>query len=167
MFFSSVLVFFSFFLSNFSTSERSGLSHILPARPPPQSAEGWRREDKGWPRPPPAPATDNSAGRGAPPPRARRRSPGPGRREGRPPVPAHAGGTLPTAGGRVPPGPAAPAAPAPGRLGDSVLAAALRGAPPPRPSPYLRRCAGRCAGRCAVDARALGAGARPSPCESR
>lgn len=34
MFFSSVLVFFSFFLSNFSTSDRSGLSHILPTRPP-------------------------------------------------------------------------------------------------------------------------------------
>lgn len=77
MFFSSVLVFFSFFLSNFSTSERSGLSHILPARPPPAPRSArvpgdGERQNKGGPAPPARPPPRTIAQGGA----RRRRRPG-------------------------------------------------------------------------------------------
>lgn len=78
MFFSSVLVFFSFFLSNFSTSERSGLSHILPARRR-SSLSGGTRAGKGGDRrggeagrAPPGGADKGSPPRGAARPSRRR-----------------------------------------------------------------------------------------------
>lgn len=156
MFFSSVLVFFSFFLSNFSTSERSGLSHILPARPPPAPRSArvpgdGERQNKGGPAPPARPPPRTIAQGGA----RRRRRPGHraaprlraapdrlGGHLGRPPPPllASAGRDLP-ARPRPPRSPRHAARPArdPPSPPLCVPAAPARGRPPialsPRPAP--------------------------------
>lgn len=82
MFFSSVLVFFSFFLSNFSTSERSGLSHILPAAL--YGATCGRRDVRLVPVPSPIPLSARPGESGAR--RAARSLLYPGRRPTRAPI---------------------------------------------------------------------------------